>query len=63
MAENDTGIYLDPYQMGEEKQKWQRRITYVIVVLVRLAVAGIKFLLNMVKAVGVETLRAFKLLP
>jgi hypothetical protein len=63
MAENDTGIYLDPYQMDEEKQKWQRRITYVIVVLVRLAVAGIKFLLNMVKAVGVETLRAFKLLP
>jgi len=63
MAENDSGIYLDPYQMDEEKQKWQRRITYVIVVLVRLAVAGIKFLLNMVKAVGVETLRAFKLLP
>ena len=63
MAENDSGVYLDPYQMDEEKQKWQRRITYVIVVLVRLAVAGIKFLLNMVKAVGVETLRAFKLLP
>lgn len=63
MPESDSGIYIDPYQMDDEKQMWKRRLTYVIVILVRLAVAGIKFLLNMVKAVGVETLRAFKLLP
>ena len=59
----NNGLRIDPYELDQEKEKWKKRATYVIVIIIRILVAGVKFLLGMLKAVGKEMLRIFKLIP
>lgn len=55
--------YVDPFAADEERLKWQKRITFVVVVIIRLIIKGLVFVLKMLKAVGTELMRTFKLIP
>jgi hypothetical protein len=62
----DPGVserYVDPFAADEERLKWQKRLTFALVIVIRVIVKGLIFVLKMFKAVFTELMRTFKLIP
>ncbi len=60
---DQSGRIMDPFQAEQEREKWMKKLTYFIVIILRFFVWVCKLILSISWEVVKNVLRTFKILP